>query len=287
MAAINQVFQNLAWLIALVQFIIGLYVLFLDPRGFAHRCVGISLLIISVDTFSIGVLVSEPNAVVARFLPQLLAAFSVLILAATLLTSLAVFRPAILHYSSRFPVFLVIIILGLIPLVFTLVDAVFGISLWHTGINPNSYTSGYLISDRFTSGWLGSMIYLLIFGFLGFTLLVLLGYTLIFDRHASRQSRFIALWLLSASLLTLLLAFGSFSIESALIVQLVTSLVYLIAYSYTAFSQVIVEPTHLHRGRLQILRFGLQRSRHAASHQRIRRKSLAILQKRIARISIS
>src|SRR4030066_135662 len=131
MAAINQAFQYLAWLIALVQFILGLYVLCLEPRGFAHRCVGLSLVLISIDTFSVGVSANAQNTLLARLPYQIIAATSAMILAATLLTSLALFQPAVIRRRSRFPVVWVIILLGLILLLLiTLVDVFIGTGVW-------------------------------------------------------------------------------------------------------------------------------------------------------------
>lgn len=253
MAAINQAFQYLAWLIALVQFILGLYVLCLEPRGFAHRCVGLSLLLISIDTFSVGVSANAQNTLLARLPYQIIAATSAMILAATLLTSLALFQPAVIRRRSRFPVVWVIILLGLILLLLiTLVDVFIGTGVWPTGIKPDTFAGVSFILDWFAKSWIHSTIYLLTYGLLGITLLVSLVYTILFDRQTSRLARFIAIWLLLASLLTLLLAFGTFRSEIELTVHLVTSVIYLIAYSFTAFSRVIVEPTILRRGRLQV-----------------------------------
>jgi GAF domain-containing protein/HAMP domain-containing protein len=252
MAGINQTLQNLAWLIALIQFIIGLYVLYLEPRGLAHRSVGLSLLIIAVDTFTVGLMASAQNATEARLASQILAATSAMLVAATLLTSLAVLQPAFIRRNVRFPIIWIIIILGLAPLVFTLVDVLFGTRLWYTGINVNTYTGGYITSNSFLNGWLSRLINLLIYGLLGITTLVLLVYTILFDRRASRPARIIAIWLFLASLLTVLLAFRSFRVEVEFLLHIISSLLYLIAFVFTAFSQVIIEPTLLRRGRLQV-----------------------------------
>jgi GAF domain-containing protein/HAMP domain-containing protein len=252
MTEINQALQFFAWVIALVQFIIGWYVLYLEPRGFTHRSVGLSLLVISVDTFTVGLMASAQNVEEARLPSQILAATSAMVVASTLITTLALLQPTLIRRRSRSFVVWATITLGLIPLIVTLLDALLGTQLWYSGLQSNTYTGGYIPADGYAMGRLSQLINLLIYGLLGFALVTILIYSILFDRRITRPARIIAIWLLLASSLTILSAFGSFQVELELTLRIGSSTLYLIGYVFAVFSQVITEPTLRRRGSLQV-----------------------------------
>lgn len=251
MPAIDQTLQYIAWLIALVQFIIGLYLLYLDPRGIANRSLGVTLLILAINTFAAGLLATADNVQQAQLPTQLLAATTATIVAGLLLATLALLHPLLILRRKLSPCLWAIVIIGLIPPALTLVDALLGTQLWYTGVNPSTYTGGFVSQNSYVAGRISSFVNLLTYGVLGACLLTLLLYTLFFDRRAARRTRSAAFWLLLANLPPILLATVAFEAEIALALYLTASALYLAAYTYASFTQAITQPA-MRRGKLQV-----------------------------------
>ncbi len=91
-----EMLQYFAWLIALIQVIIGMYLLYLNPRSLANRVLSASLIIIAINTFAAGMLATAQDAQEALLPTQLLAATTATIVVALLLTMLVSF------YQDRF-----------------------------------------------------------------------------------------------------------------------------------------------------------------------------------------
>lgn len=262
-----EILQYFAWLIALVQFIIGLYLLSLDPHRMANRSVGATLLIISLNTFAAGLLATAQNAQQARLPTYLLAATGAPIVVALLLSVVTLSYQAVLRRRTLRTLVGALILMGLIPPLLTLMDALFNTRLWYGGLNDATYFGGFVPANQYLTGWLSGPIHFLIYGLLGVLLLVLLLHTIFLDRRTTRQARRVAQWMLLAILLSILLTAASYTnwpisrlITTTpgllLALNLLTSVLYLIALT-PALAQTTpiptTAPTHrMRQGRLQI-----------------------------------
>jgi GAF domain-containing protein len=267
LAPTAELLQYFAWLIALVQLIIGMYLLYVEPRNLANRSVGASLLIIAVNTFAAGLLATAQNAQQARLPTLLLAATTATIVVVLLQAALVLPYQTLLRRKTLSSLLWGLILVGSIPPLLTLIDALFNTQLWYSGLDPNTYTGGFISQAYYVAGWLSGPIQVLIFGLLGITLLALLLYTLLFDRRASRQARRVAAWLLLANILSILLAASAFSggniagglasnPQLSLALYLAASVLYLIAFTPALAPPALNAPTatspRAPRRRLQI-----------------------------------
>ncbi len=147
------------------------------------------------------------------------------------------------------------------PPLLTLIDAIFGTQLWYGGLNPATYSGGYIHQSFYVTGWLSGILNGLIYGLLGATLMVLLVYTLVFNRKASRQARLVSVWLLLANLVIIPLVYLSVNNLTAtpqvgLALHLLISILLLLAYTPaltpTATLASLDLSTHARQGRLQV-----------------------------------
>ena len=58
LALTNQTIQYIAWLLAITELIVGLYVWILNPRHPANRNIGTFLLITAINSYAVGLLVT-------------------------------------------------------------------------------------------------------------------------------------------------------------------------------------------------------------------------------------
>jgi GAF domain-containing protein/HAMP domain-containing protein/NADH:ubiquinone oxidoreductase subunit K len=255
MTAINQSLQYLAWLIALVQFIIGLYLIYLDPRRVSNRLVGMTLLILALNTFAVGLMATAQDSRQASLPALLLAATTAAVVPALLLASFALLQPTALRQRGYSILARSLALIGLMPPGLTLIDALLGTRLWYTGPAAIAYRGGYVFPLHLTQGWISPILITLIFGGAGLALLSLLAYTALSARQVSRQNRATAFWLLLANLFPAALVALPLQPQAALALHLAASALYLLAYALAAFSvallpQLIPSPA-FRQGRLQ------------------------------------
>lgn len=262
-----EILQYLAWLIALVQFIIGLYLLYLNPRNLANRSVGAALLIIAFNTFAAGLLATAQDTQQARLPTLLLAASSAPIVVALLLSALSLSYQTILRRRAFRASIVALILIGLTPPLLTLIDALFNTRIWYGGLSGATYFGGFVPATQYMTGWLSGPIQFVIYGLLGVILLALLLYTILFDRRTTRQARRVAQWMLLAILLSILLTAAAYlnwpiarlitdNPGLLLALNLLTSILYLIALTPALAQPATLTPTastaSMRQGRLQI-----------------------------------
>jgi hypothetical protein len=90
---INQILQFSAWFLALIELILGLYILVLNSRHSANRHAGASLLLISINTAAVGSIVTTQTLDQAWLPILILAITSPAITPMLLLTAVALFKP--------------------------------------------------------------------------------------------------------------------------------------------------------------------------------------------------
>lgn len=234
---INQIIQYTAWFLALAGLIVGLFVFTLNPKSSANRYVGVFLLISSLNTYAVGTMVTAITALQATYSAVILASTTSMTEPLLLLTSVALLRPGWLHGKKRFlwyPVYL----LAVLPAILTVIDLITGANLWFTGIDPKTYSGGFLISPIFTNGafsWIVRAGFILSF----IAIFIILIYIWLLDKSSSKNDRNLA-WLLliqqflAGAALTYFVRYIHPSITI-----LITNTVFIITYAIAAFSQMI------------------------------------------------
>ncbi len=247
--ALNQTLQFIAWFLALVEVIVGLYVLVLNNRHTANRHLSALLLIIAINSYAVGAMSAAGNLQQAIFPVRIIAGTSPAILPLLLMTTIALLRPQWLSNRRRW-LFLPFYLLVITPFILTLVDAQFGTRLWYTGISPQAYTGGFLQLAPFTSGDTAQLLHAIFFIALPLMLILFLVYFAIFDKKATSQNKKLARMLLIAEITSVILLSAFSQILYPAVTILLSSTISVIIYTFAAFRQMISE-SRLQRGSLQ------------------------------------
>lgn len=249
LALTNQTIQYIAWLLAITELIVGLYVWILNPRHPANRNIGTFLLITAINSYAVGLMVTA-RTIGQATLPAILLAMTTSAIGPLLLVStISLLKPEWMKERMR-PFIFAVYLLAAIPFILTLVDILNSTQLWYTGINAVTYTGGFLITPEFT---MGSLSLIVRAGFILSFLMIfsLLIYIALIDKQASAKDRKLA-WLLliqqfiAGAVLTYLA-----SIILPAVAILITNTIFVITYAYAAFDQMISE-RNLQRGSLQM-----------------------------------
>jgi GAF domain-containing protein/HAMP domain-containing protein len=248
--SLNLALPYIAWLIALVELILGLYVLILNAWHSANRHTSALILLVSANSFAIGSLASA-GALRSAYLPAIvLAATTYAIQPLLLLSTVALLKPEWLTGRRKWlwwPFYAIVFL----PAALIILDMTWKTNFWFTGINPNTYTGGYLILDPFTQGKASAALQMLYSVVLTAMTIALLFYCAAFNRKNTQTNRKLAWILLVVTLLVVALqAFVTRGMDPA-IVTLITSAFFALAYSYACFSQMNSE-RRMQRGSLQL-----------------------------------
>ncbi len=153
----DQYLQYIALLLALVEVIVGLYILVLNRQHSANRHVGIFLLISAVNTYAVGMMITAQSAAQADYSAIILAMTTSATEPLLLVTSIALLRPQWLRGKYRW-VWYPAYGLALLPAFLTGIDLLFRTRTWYTGVNPETYSGGFLITPEFTGGTLSLLV---------------------------------------------------------------------------------------------------------------------------------
>ena len=246
---INQSIQFGAWLIALVELVLGLYVLVLNARHSANRHASALLLVIAANTFAVGWMISantprqgvQPAILLAITTP----AIPVLLSVATI----ALLKTEWLRRRGRWAVWFVYL-LALIPAIMTFLDLGLSTHYWFGGLPSPHYTGGFVQLDQIATGQYASIIQMMAFTLAPTLAALLLLYFIIFDKHILSNSRRLAWLLIIALATTFLLSRFVAPLLFPAFAALLFNTIMAAAYSYTAFQQMISEH-RAQRGSLQ------------------------------------
>jgi hypothetical protein len=179
--AINQILQFIAWFLALIEFIIGLYVLALNAWHIANRHVGALFFLFAINNYALGAILSAGAADETRFTALLLALTTAIVQPALLITAIVLLKPDWLRSRWRRLIWLVYAAIYL-PVIFTLSDIFRGTQLWFSGMDPVTYHGGYAALSEYTQG---SLAFLVQVPNIYLASVVLTGLLLWFQRQAS------------------------------------------------------------------------------------------------------
>src|SRR5574341_438488 len=246
---INQLIQFGAWLIALVELILGLYVLVLNARHVANRHASALLMVIAANSFAVGWMIGANNPNQGLKPAILLAITTPAIQALLLIVTIALLKPEWLRGRGRWMGWLVYLFAS-IPMLVALIDLVFGTNYWFSGLPAAQYSGGFIELERVTIGQYASIIRTIAFTLVPALAILLLIYFSFIDKLVLSRSRNLA-WLLIIAIVTdfVLSRFvAPFLIPS--FAALLSCTVIAAAYSYTTFQLMIFEH-RAQRGSLQ------------------------------------
>jgi GAF domain-containing protein/HAMP domain-containing protein len=246
---INQSIQFGAWLITLVELVLGLYVLVLNARHSANRHACALLLIIAANTFAVGWMISA-NTPGQGLQPAILLAITTPAIPVLLsVTTIALLKSEWLRRRGRWLGWLVYL-LALIPAIATFLDLGLGTHYWFGGLPSSYYSGGYVQLDRISTGQYASIIQTIAYTAAPALAVLLLLYFIIFDKQILSGSRRLAWLLITAIVTTFLLSKFVAPLLLPAFAALLSSTIVAAAYSYAAFQQMISE-RRAQRGSLQ------------------------------------
>ncbi len=247
---INQIIQIGAWIIALIELILGFYIFLLNTQSKSNQHVSILLFLFSINTFAQGLLFTSIDFDLLNYVLLALAITTPAIQPGLLLVAVVLIKPEWLKGQRKW-VWWIVYGLVALPFLFSISDFYFGTSIWFTRLQAQAYDGGFVSLQTYTQGFLG--IYLrIIFIYLSTIItLIPLFYFVFGDKTISKNTRRLAIILLVTQLSAIILNFIlSISIANYYVL-LITSIIFAGGYTYGAFSQLISE-RHLQRGRLQV-----------------------------------
>ena len=248
--SLNQALPYIAWLIALVELILGLYVLVLNAWHTANRHTSALILVVAANSFAIGSM-ANAGTLQSAYLPAIvLAATTLAIVPLLLLNTLALLKPEWLAGRRKW-IWSPIYALVLLPTVLISLDITLNTNLWFTGIDPSTYAGGYLILDTFTQGIVSSAFQVLYYAVLTAITIAVLLYIAIFNKKNTKSDQKLAWMLLVVTLLARFLQTFVARVMDPAFATLITSAIFALAYSYASFSQMVSE-RRMQRGSLQL-----------------------------------
>lgn len=243
MLTIDTVFQYACWLIALLQIIIGLYILHLYSRHTAGWLAAAVMLASTANSFSLGSLVSA-SSLKQAYLPALLfAASSGASAPLTLLAAVSLLRPHWLRSAGRRGrwVYRGLLLLAFVTPLITLIDALFDSRLYFSGLNPLTYRSGFVHPVQFLQGALDFPLRIVVFAIPGILTVLFLLYAALFNRSQARLQQRLAVMILLSSLLTQAANIFFLAEIPFVVASLLAGLLILAAFAYAAYNEVIIE----------------------------------------------
>jgi len=245
----NSDIQLLAWFIAVITLVMSIYIFVLYLNQRANRWLSLILLLLAADSYAIGSMAGAK--MVDGVMPglYLCAALIPATIPGLLLVVLSTVKPAWLRGKWR-GVSLVLIVLIAAPILFVVLDVLFGTHLIHKGFPPDGYAGGYVAITSILNGPAGNLLFILNIVVILIITLGILVYLALFDKTQTAPFRWFAWMTIALHLvLTISLVFLRDVIGNGLL-PLALLFVYLILYTYATFQQTSTERI-LRKGRLQ------------------------------------
>jgi len=245
----SQTLQLVAWYLTVAEFVVMLYALLLNPRHAANRGAAALFMVIMLNTLSIGLLL-DPTPVYRIGLPLYVATTTTVVAGLLIVTVMLIkfeWLPVGLGTGVG-RVWWLVYALGVLPVVLTLADLVFGTRLWYTP--PADYAGGYVPIGEAASGAIAGFLRAPITYVLGLLPILLLIYVLARNKKASAVTRRFAWLLLSVELVALVLTSTLRGSVLSPLAALIASALYTVVFASAAFQQMISE-RRVQAGRVQ------------------------------------
>ncbi len=250
LSSTDQIFQLLAWFLALVEFVLALYILLLNAQHNANRHVSALLLLFAINNLGTGMLIAATDPASAYLPMILLAATSMAMQPGLLLVSVVLLKPEWMQGQWR-RAWWSIYGLAALPLLLTLLDVGAGTALWFTGLDAATYNGGYVATQSFVQGILAGPLRVFNIYVMGLAPFIPILYVILIDKKASRLNRWLAVLLGAAQIVTLVLQMGLRTTLGPVLPSLLTGAVLALGYGFAGFQQMISE-RRAQQGRLQV-----------------------------------
>jgi len=248
-----QIFQLVAWTIALVELIMGLYILVLNIRSSANRHVSFLLILFALNTYAQGYLLTSVSLSQIGLPLFTLAATTPAIQPGLLLVALVMLKPNWLQVGRKVIRWFLYAVVA-IPIILTLVDLFSPSPIWFTGYTPESYPGGFIYLKDYTQGTYGDLLRTAFIYVITVVTIVPLAFVAFLDKSISKLTRKLAYTLLVTQILAVGLTvgfnFAFFFNFAPYFPVFLTSTIFAVGYTYAAFWQLISERRH-QSGRLQ------------------------------------
>lgn len=242
------VMQLIIWGIGLVELILALYILAINAKHVANRHVSALFILFAINSLALGSLVGAKTAAEGNIPAAILAATTPVFGLALLVTSIVLVKPKWIFSRLRWFWFVLYGLLAL-PIIITIIDLTFHTNIWFVGLNPDTYSGGYISLAEYTNPEL-SILRIASLSVIPVIALLPLLYLSFFDKELITSRKFLARVLLAGQIgATLFQVFFGSALQQPFPTVL-TNLIFFSVYAYASFSQSISE-RRLQRGRLQ------------------------------------
>jgi GAF domain-containing protein/HAMP domain-containing protein len=239
--------QLIAWLVLVLDLILAIYILLLNPRHESNRRVSALFLLLAVNILSVGLQLSE------REIPQL----ALILTAATVpaippglfIISVALVKPDWTRGRWRL-LWLLVYGLLFLPIILTSIDDRLGTRMWYTPPSPEALIGGFVPFGDMTNGFLAPYIRISNLYLMGVAPIFFLIYFALLDKRLTASNRRLARLLLGVQIVVNVVQIGLTGFLGASISALISGTVLALAYAYAVFQQMLSEQ-RAQRGRLQ------------------------------------
>jgi GAF domain-containing protein/HAMP domain-containing protein len=248
--SLELILQLVAWIFALLELILALYVLLLNVGHTANRHVSGLLLLLSLNSLGLGILVGATDVSEAAWGTILLAATSDAIVPALVLVAVVILKPEWMRGGWRWvwwPVYLLVAL----PILLTMLDVALDTRVMYTGLDPLTYAGGHADKNEYMDTWVADLLTIVSRYAMGMIALGPLGYVALFDKKVKTLTRRLAWMLLGIQVSTIVIQIGLRNVLARSVPALLTNALFVLGYGYAAFQQMI-SGRHVQRGRLQL-----------------------------------
>ncbi len=249
----NLVLQVSSFALSLIGFILALYVLALNFRHAANRHLSLMLLIFAASNLFAGLIldpsITRDNAVLLTYgLGTTAPAFQF----ALMLLMVVLLKPTWMSGKwgriNRRWLWWPLYALMWVPGLLTLLDVNLGTRFWYTGLDA-AYQGGFVELSDYASGSLASLLRILSFMVVPLISILVTLYVAWRGQRVTSETRRLAWLLFGAQFVAAAIQFAASDLSGVLFTS-ISGAVYIVAYGYAAFQQMVSE-RRLQRGRLQ------------------------------------
>ncbi len=245
----NEVLQALTWMFGLLELILAIYVLILNPRHTVNRHTAFLLFVFALNALGLGLLFGATHASQAVLPTVLLSMTTEPAKVGLLLLTLLLLEPQWLQGRRQWLRWLLYAFLFL-PMLLTLGDVLWQSGLWYSGVDVAHYTGGYVSSTAYETGSVAQRVrplYMYVLALLPFV--PILWHLIV--RHRPRATRRLASLLLVLQMTVVVVQLGLRPLLSLRVTVPATSLIVALGYAFVVLGQMMSGPAaqfgRLHR----------------------------------------